>query len=55
MSDRWGTSYALDDRGTRVRFEATTTDFSLFNSFQTGSGAYPSLRTKGYRELLLRR
>jgi hypothetical protein len=36
------TGYGLDDRSSRVRFPAKAGNFSLPNSVQKGSGAYPA-------------
>jgi hypothetical protein len=39
------------DRGSRVRFPAGTGNFSLQHRVQNGSGAPPSLLSKGYQGL----
>jgi hypothetical protein len=41
--------YALDDRGSRVRFSAGAGNFSLHHRVQNGSGAYPASYPMGTR------
>jgi hypothetical protein len=42
-------SYGLDDRGSRVRFQARAENFSLYHRVQKGSDAHPASYPKGAR------
>jgi hypothetical protein len=41
--------YGLDDRGSRVRFQAGVGNFSLHHRLQNGSGAHPASYPMGTR------
>jgi hypothetical protein len=41
--------YGLDDRGSRVRFEAGAGNFSLHHRIQNGSGSHPASYPMGTR------
>jgi hypothetical protein len=41
--------YGLDDRGSRVRFQAGAGNFSLHHRVQNGSGAHPASYPMGTR------
>jgi hypothetical protein len=41
--------YGLDDRGSRVRFQAGAGNFSLHHRVQIGSGAHPASYPMGTR------
>jgi hypothetical protein len=40
--------YGLDDRSSRVRFQAEARNLSLYHRFQTGSGAHSASLSNGY-------